>query len=442
MAAPDIFEPDFIAEPYWWDDWRPSMPPDGTEPPESAGVAVIGAGFTGLSAALELANEGIPVVVLEADLPGSGASTRNGGGVSGGARVGKRLSGRRIVYPKALQEAFLHEASDAYTFLKQLMSRENIDCRWQEVGRFVGAWTPEHYVAQEKAVAQLNELTDAGAYMLSRHEQRQEVASDVYHGGQVITRSANIQPALLYKGLLEACLRRGVRIYAQAPVHKLERAGSGWILSTPKGDLRAEQVVVATNGYTGKITPDLRRGIVPVASNIIVTEELPAGMPEALLPKNKMINESARIRGYYRLTPDGKRMLFGGRGRFGDGNVFQHSQAVYDVMLKRLPQLKGIRIAYAWSGNVAFTFDSVPHVGSHGSLHYAVGCNGSGVAMMTYLGYRLARKISGDKSNGSPFERPLPTQFLYGGKPWFLPVVGGWFKFLDRLDGLKTGRKP
>src|SRR5207244_9712175 len=145
---------------------------------------------------------------------------------------------------------------------------------WQKRGRFVGAWTPKHFASQQQRLAGLNDAAQSGAYMVPREHQRAEIASDYYYGGMVVERSASLHPALYYKGLLDACRRRGITVCAAAAALKIGRNGAGWRVETSRGGLLAGDVVIATNGYTGKLTPALRRRIVPIASHIIATETL------------------------------------------------------------------------------------------------------------------------------------------------------------------------
>lgn len=373
-------------------------------------------------------------VVLEAEDFGSGASTRNAGGVGGAINVGKSLGGRRLKDLEDEREGIIAEAAQAFGAIESLIAREGIDCDWQLNGRFVGAWTPEHYRAQQASLALLNEHAGLDAQMVPRERQREEIGTDLYHGGMAIARSGSVNPALLYKGLFDRAILEGGRLCGQARVIAVERDGTGWKVTTERGALRADHVVVAANGYIDKAAPRLRRRILPVLSNIIVTEELPEGLAEQLLPTNRYVNDSLRIRSYYRLTPDRRRILFGGRGRFSRGTYDQHATALYRMMIERLPGLKGTRITHAWSGQIAFTLDSIPHVGAQDGLHFALGCNGSGIAMMTYLGDYIGRKVAGTADITSRFERPLPGHALYGGDPWFLPIVGRYFQFLDRRD--------
>ena len=194
-------------------------------------------------------------------------------------------------------------------------------------------------------------------------------------------------------------------------------------------------MVIATNGYTGPATPSLRRRLIPVASHIIATEELAPELAASLIPKGRTISDTPRILTYYRLSPDGRRLLFGGRARFTQVTPEVSAPVLYRYMTERFPQLKGIRLTHAWTGNVAFTFDYLPHMGREDGMHYALGCNGSGVATMSYLGTETGRKILGGANRVNAFDgRDFPTRPFYSGNPWFLPLVGGYYRLRDRLD--------
>ena len=163
----------------------------------------------------------------------------------------------------------MSDAGDAFALIDRLIDEEKILCFWEKPGRFVGAWTKKHYDAQSRRLAMLNAAAQSGAYMVPRERQREEIASDYYFGGMVVDRSGKLHPALYYKGLLDACRRRGIAVCANAAVTRIAREGSVWRVETARGSLSAGDVVIATNGYTGSLTPALQRRIVPIASHII-----------------------------------------------------------------------------------------------------------------------------------------------------------------------------
>jgi len=435
--ASAIFHPDFNALPYWWEAWRPNA--DGSaDLPARADVVVVGAGYGGLATALELRRAGTAVVVIEADEFGSGASSRNGGAVSGGINLGKGLSGGRTADQDELaREAadMRRDAADSFLLVEEIIAREGIECFYERKGRFVGAYTPRHYDDLAGKLDALNRDAHGEATMLEKGRQHEEIASDFYYGGMVVRRSGKLHPALYCKGLLDACRRHGVTLCARTRVTRITRQSAGFLVRTERGEVAAREVVIATNGYTGEITPALRRRVLPVASHIIATEELAPEVAASLIPNGKTINDTPRVLTYYRMSPDGKRVLFGGRARFTQVEPRVSVPALHRMMTQRFPQLAGVRVTHAWTGNVAFTFDAVPHMGKDDGMHYLLGCNGSGVAMMTYLGTQTARKIAGVVNYQCHFDNEdFPDHPLYNGNPWFLPAVGTWFRLRDTLD--------
>ncbi len=435
--ADGIFHPDFKAIPYWWEAWRPISEGAEVPLPSRSDVAIVGGGYTGLSAAIELANHGVGATVIEANEPGIGASTRSGGAVSGGVNIGKSFSGKSIEPDSDRAVRLLADADDAFSFIERIITDEKISCFWEKRGRFVGAWASSHYDALARRLEVLNQAANSGCTMVPRARQREEIASDYYHGGMVVERSAKLHPALYYKGLLDAARRRSIAICSKAPVRRIERHGAGWRLETARGAVNADEVVIATNGYTGDATPRLKRRVIPIASHIIATEELAPEVAASLIPKGRTISDTRRVLCYYRMSPDGKRVIFGGRARFTPVTPETSAPILHRFMLDRFPQLRGVRVTHAWTGNVAFTLDAVPHMGQDQGMHYALGCNGSGVAMMTYLGCQTARKIIGKANSVCAFDVPdFPDHPLYSGNPWFLPAVGSYYRLRDNLDRL------
>jgi len=434
-----IFHPDFKAETYWWEEARPGGDPPA-DLPARTDVAVIGGGLTGLNCAIELARGGAGCVVLDAEEIGWGASSRNGGAVSGGTNLLKGLSGvkgrRSDPEIEAVLEAMLGDAAAALTHIEAVIEREGIACHYQRSGRFVGAVTPAHYRGLESKLALYNREAGAGAAMVPRERQREEIATDFYFGGMVVERSGKLQPALYVRGLAEAARRHGAVLCGRTRAGRLSRTADGWSVETGRGTLLAREVVIATNGYTGGLTPELRRRTVPVASHIIATEPIDAALAASLVPKGRTISNTKRVLNYYRVSPDGRRVVFGGRPRFTQVGPEVSAPLLHAMMLERWPQLAGVRVTHAWTGNLGFAFDHLPHMGrTEKGLHYAMICNGSGVGILSYLGAQLGQKILGGGNRVTAFDgRPFPTRPLYTGNPWFLPMVGSYFRFRDWLD--------
>jgi glycine/D-amino acid oxidase-like deaminating enzyme len=430
-----IFHPEFKAKPYWWEAIPMGENPPA-ELPAKADVVIVGGGHTALNCAIELARAGTDVVVLEAEDFGFGASTRNGGAVSGGVNLGKGMSGAKSGGADPAIRAMVGDAAESFTHLEAVIAREGIECHYERRGRFVGAFTAKHYAGFAARVAMLNEAADAEATLIPRERQREEIATDYYFGGMVIERSGKLHPGLYHRGLMAAAERHGAVLVGRTRAGRLSRTGDGWQVETSRGTIAAREVVIATNGYTGGLTPDLQRRVIPLASHIIATEPLDPDVARSLIPKGRTISDTPRVLTYYRLSPDGTRVLFGGRARFTQVGPEVSAPALHGMMLARWPQLKGVRVTHAWTGNTAFSFDFLPHMGmTEKGLHYAMGCNGSGVAMLSYLGAQVGRKILGGANSINAFDgRDFPTMPLYNGYPWFLPIVGSWYRLRDWLD--------
>jgi gamma-glutamylputrescine oxidase len=434
----EILAPDFSAEPFWWRD-APPDPADREPVPERVDVAVIGGGYCGLSAALELARAGVPTVVLDSGALGSGASTRNGGMVGGAIKLDWRDFSQRHGKPRAetLREGFLA----SFEHLEGVIAREKLDAAYERCGRLLVACNPRHFRDLRDQVRALGDDAGDAVRIVERAALTDEIGSDRYFGGVLIERSGGLHPARYHRGLREAAARAGAVLCGHAEVLSLRRTARGFDLATARGRIEAGQVLVATNGHTGPLTPELRRRVIPLTSYMIATEEVPAGLAEKLSPRGRMFVDSNRKLSYFRLSPDGRRVLFGGRAKLTDVDERTSALGLYRRMLSVWPELAGVRLTHSWRGNVAITFDHLPHMGDHlphmgdrSGLHFAMGCNGSGVAMAGYLGHQVALKLLGRQNRPCPFEGPFPGHPLYRGNPWFLPAVGAWYRLRDALD--------
>jgi glycine/D-amino acid oxidase-like deaminating enzyme len=434
----EIFAADFREAPYWWDAAEPVE--RDAAPPGEAEVAIVGGGYAGLSAALTLRRLGHRPVVLDAERIGWGASSRNGGMVSGGLKVASGDLARTLGEARA--GAVVGAAAASFPFIEELIAREAIDCDYVRCGRFVPAWTPGHYRALEAKAPAIAEATGLPVRMLPRTRQREELGSDHYHGGMVAEATGSLHPGKYARGLAEAASRTGATLVGGVRVQGIDRSGSGVRISTDKGEIRAGAVLVATNGYSrapgGAVAmPWLARRLVPVASYIIATEKLGKDRIRELFPTLRMIADTKRVLNYFRPSPDGQRVLWGGRASFRSGGTTAATAApaLYRAMTEVFPEIQGVRITHAWTGYVAFTLDGLPHIGEHEGVHFAAGCQGSGVAMASWLGHQAALKLA--RAGNAPFALDLqhfPALPLYDGRPWFLPLVGEYYRLRDRID--------
>ena len=426
--------------PYWWDtvaspgpDRRTDTPPPSAVPPR-ADVAIVGAGYTGLSAARTLARAGASVVVIEQHAVGWGASSRNGGQALTGLKVEPATLVARHGEHRAAQLFEISKAAGSR--LAAMIADEKIDCDYERTGHVLAAWKPKHFEAFREEQALLARVFNHRVELVDSRSQRSELGSDAYHGLMIDEASAGLNPARYVHGLAAAAERAGVTIAPHTAVTRLEKRGSRWSVATAGGDVDAGDVLVATDGYSGRAFPPLQRRLVPIGSYVVVTEPLGDDMARSILPKRRMAFDSKFFLYYFRLTAD-RRLLFGGRAEFGTPTPDTARRAagiLRDGMTTLFPELAGVGITHAWGGSVAFTRDEMPRAGRLDGAFYAGGYCGHGVAMATYLGELVARRMAGEQIEHPLFDDHFAAIPLYHGKPWFLPLVGAYYAFKDWIQ--------
>ena len=431
-----------IKEKTFWLDTVEIPAPARQEFPDCVDVAVIGAGFTGLSAARTLARSGARVAVFESQTVGWGASSRNGGMVLTGLKLPTATLISR--YGKEATARMFAASLESIDFVEQLVREENIACDFDRCGHLEVACKAKHFNDFRRSAEATARDFGHQQRLVPKNELQTEIGSSIYHGGLVDESSAGVNPARLVAGLARAAERAGAAIFERSPVDQIQREGaSGWKVATARGTLRAQNVLVASSGYTSRVTPALQKKIIPIGSYIIVTEVLPEKLAAELSPRNRMIFDSKNYLYYYRLTPD-RRMLFGGRAAFfpeTSTTIRRSAEILRQGMTTVYPQLREAKIEYVWGGTLDFAFDIMPHAGQLDGLHYSLGYAGHGVAMSTYLGDKIAQSILEGREaaagrDENPFAAiPFPGAplGLYNGRPWFLPFAGAWYKLLDWL---------
>src|ERR1035437_7968991 len=425
---------------YWLPTAKIPTVDDSRPIPEVVDVAVIGAGFTGLSAARSLAKRGAKVAVLESETIGWGASSRNGGMVLTGMKLGvnKLIS----MYGRERTQRMYAASLASMDCVEQIVRDEAIDCDFSRCGHLEVACKQKHfddYARQAEVIAREFNHT---LRVVQKPELGAEIGSNIYYGGMVDEVSAGANPARYVVGLARAAVKAGAEIFEHARVEAIQRDSRqgepGWKVTTSRGPLWAHEVFVGTSGYTGKATPALQKKLIPIGSFIITTEVLPEALARELSPRNRMIYDSKNYLYYYRLTPD-RRMLFGGRAAFfpeTDRTIRKSAELLRLGMIGVYPQLRDTKVEYVWGGTLDFCFDIMPHAGQVDGIYFAIGYAGHGVAMATYQGQKMAEWIA-DGETDNPFtEIPFPGAplGLYNGKPWFLPFAGAYYKVLDWIS--------
>jgi len=434
--------PDF-AESVLWQEQAPAdptlapIPAEGAQLPSRVDVVVVGAGYAGVSAARELAAAGREVLVLDARPIGWGASTRNGGMVipeltSGPAALEKSLGplGRRLYA----------EVNEAFDHVESLVAGPSpqIACDYERAGQLFLAHAERVVPALRAMAREHGDELGEPVHFVPRAELEAEVGSAAYHGGVVFERTGGLHPARFHRGLVARARGAGATVVGGVRVGSIARrpgVGAGHRVVTTAGDvdvpIEAGEVVVCTNAYADDAVPALARRVLPIGSFIIATEVLGADLAHSVSPRGRMLVDSKNFLFYWRLTPDG-RVLFGGRRSLAPSSLAQAREFLYASMVAVHPQLVGVPIARAWGGDVAVTLDRLPHAGRIDGAWYATGCNGSGVALNTWLGMRLGRHLVGDGPPPAFAELPHRAIPLHRWRRAYLPAVGLWFRWQDR----------
>jgi glycine/D-amino acid oxidase-like deaminating enzyme len=417
--------------PYWWEDAPVEASRSATALPPRADVAILGAGYTGLSAARSLARAGASVVVLERETIGWGASSRNGGQVL----TGLKLSASDLLARFGRERAQVMFAASlaAIDHVEQLVAEEAIDCGFRRTGHLDAAFKPAHFERFRREQEVLARDFGHEVRLIARAEQPGELGSDFYHGLMLDPKSAALHPARYVRGLGAAAWRAGADVQERTEATRIVRDRGGFRVDTPRGEVVAKDVLVATNGYTGAVTRALRRRVIPIGSYIIATAPLSSARVDRMLPRRRVVFDSKNFLFYFRITDD-RRLLFGGRAQFTPSTTASTRESAAILrrgMLQVFPELSDVATDYAWSGNVCFTPDLLPRAGRLHGLHFAMGYAGHGVAMATWLGDVVADLMLG-RADRNPLAglafRAIPA---YEGRPWFLPLAGLWYKLRD-----------
>jgi glycine/D-amino acid oxidase-like deaminating enzyme len=422
-----------MSKPFWWEA-APRESEQEVNLPATADCVVVGAGYAGLNAALTLARAGRSVVVCEAGPPGFGASSRSGGMIGHGHRLS--YSNLIALYGAAKAKTLIGEGMASLDYVKQLINSEGIDARLSAVGRLRGAWTQADYDTMGREAELLRRDLGLPVDVVQKSDMHKEIASDSYQGGLVFHSHGGVHPALFQQGLLGVACSAGVEVAGFTPVTRIDRQIDHTLVHTQRGSIKARDVIVATNGYSAGPVLDFARRLVPMPSFLIATEEIGENRVRDLIPNLRMIVETREKHLYYRPSPDGKRIILGGRAALHPIELEEAKVRLKKELVALFPSLAQTGISHVWTGNIAMTRSDLPGIGKLGGLWYALGCNGSGVALMPYLGHKLALKILGDKEDVTAFDDiPFKAIPFYDGRPWFLPLMTAWYRGRDWLRG-------
>ena len=397
-----------------------------------ADVVIIGAGFTGLSTALALAEHGRNAIVLEAGQPGSGAS-----GVSGGQVIpGLRHFDRDLIAAYGLQAGqrahrFGSEAADrAFA----VIARHEIACDAIQSGKIQVADSPAGLADAHRRFAAW-EAAGAPVEMFDRSALADRIGTDAYLGGWVDARGGTVQPLALTRGLAAAATRLGARIFGGSAALRIVREDSDWRVETAGGSVRARQLLIATNAKTGNLWPGLDRSFMPVWSYQVATEPLDQRLLASALRDGQAVSDTRRVIRYFRSDAAG-RLIVGGKGAAHAPRKIEDFTFQRRLLERLYPSLADVPLGHAWGGQVAITIDRLPRIFALGPGAYAhLGCNGKGVAWCTAIGEAFAEAFISDQADALPLPAtPVSPIPLHQFRKVYVALGGAWLRFRDTLD--------
>src|SRR5262245_14240630 len=430
MPAHPALNLDYERRPYWHAT-MPALPDRSVKPlPDEVDAVVIGGGYTGVAAARKLASSGAKVVVLEANNLGWGASTRNGGIAHPGYKWSPESMVKR--YGRELATRLFTDSVEATELLGRTIRDNAIDAELRFNGYAELAWS--RYDAED-FVREAPIRTEWGtpARVVPREDVGTIVGTKAYHGALAIDSGGLIHPGKWFAGLVGLAEAAGADLHEGIRASAIRRQADGrFIVETSGGAIHARDVLVATNAYTDGAAPAMRRRIIPIGSYIIATEPLPEDVANEISPTGRAYFDTKNFLSYWHVSAD-RRLIWGGRVSFFPTTVDKTAKLLHRRMLEVHPQVAGYRVEYSWGGKIGMTFDRMPHIGRSNGVMYAMGCCGSGVVLLHWLGTRAAEWMGGAQPPALAQIRFPLVPAPYEGRPWFLPVVGEYFRARDRL---------
>ncbi len=387
-------------------------------------VCIIGGGFTGISAALELAERGFKVVVLEGNRVGFGASGRNGGQIVNG--YSRNLETIRKWYGEEKAAALGQMSLEGGNIIRERVAKYGIDCNLRH-GGFFAAFTDKQVREMDEIRRDWEKRGHDGLEMISKADVGKYVSSQRYVGGMIDRKGGHIHPLNLVEGEARAAEGLGVQIFENSRVIDVD-TGAAPSVSTAMGRVKAKYVLVCGNAYLGELLPAISSRMMPVSSQVMATERLDEALIEKLLPANYCVEDANYVLDYYRRTAD-NRLLYGGGIGYGGQDPKNLTSVIFPNMLKTFPELKNVRIEYAWSGNFALTLTRVPHMGKlSDTVYFSHGDSGHGVTTTHLLGRILGEAVAGHAERYDVWES-LPNFPFPGGRLFRVPLtaIGAWW---------------
>lgn len=420
--------------PYWWEDYKPYHFQNCSINNQTYDLVIIGAGYTGICAAQESVSKNLKTLLIDQNALGEGASTRSAGMVSGGLNLGKKVDLFKE-YGDQMAVDFIKESIDSYRFLEDRVNGYHTEVKFQKTGRLVLAHSKKKLEALRKKIDLLNRLTNLKLDFLKNIDH--EISNDYYKGGMLVHDAASIHPSLFYKFLLDKALNCKLDIFSPCKLLSHKKIENYHIVNTTEGIVKTKFLLFATNGYSEKEIGKENYNIIGVPSYIAVTNEIGTEAISKVMPKLRMYSDTKNDLFYFRPTPDHKRLLFGAFPVWAyqkESSRFVES-FFYKNISRILPSLNNFKINYIWGGKVGVTFNTLPHVKNEKNKLYVFGCNGSGVALMPYLGYKSISLIT-KKTNSPIIITKINSKKNYFKKiiSFLLPVLGIYYRKKEEIE--------
>jgi len=420
--------------PYWWEFYKPYHFQNTQVENSLYDLVVVGAGYTGISAAIQASSKGLKTLIIDQLALGEGASTRSAGMVSGGLNLGKKINLFKD-HGENIARQFIQESIGSYEFLEDQINHHHEEVSYQKTGRLVLAHSKKKFNALKQKTNLLNSFSNLKIQLIENLES--EIINQYYKGGMLVNNAASVNPAKLYSFFLDKALSGKVDIFSPCKLLSHQKIDKFYELKTSEGKIRTQYLIIATNGYSEKDIGNEHYNIIGVPSYIAATNLLGKERVHKLLPKLRMYSDSKNDLYYFRPSPDHKRILFGAFPVWAYG--MENSKMVKSFFQKKisliLPQIKNFSIDYIWGGKVGVTFNTLPMVKKINNKIYVFGCNGSGVALMPYLGYQAANMITTNQNNN------LVISKIKNDKNYFkffiiklLPFIGWYYRFKENLE--------
>ena len=388
-------------------------------------ICVVGAGYSGISAALHLAEKGYQVVVVEGARIGWGASGRNGGQIVNGFNAALDVIGRR--YSEDTVNQIGSWMQEGAKIIRERVTKYKIECDLKDKNLFTACNAKQMRGFEEKQKLWRKHGMDDHE-LLDKDALREHVGSDVYCGGMIDHSGGHMHPLNLVLGEAAAVEQNGGKIYEMSPVVSVVQSGPAPVVKTDAGEVHCKTLILCGNAYLGYVVPKLEYRVMPVSTQIVATEPLGDNLARSVLPTDICVEDARYILDYFRLSGD-KRLLFGGGTVYGGTDPSDIQAKLRPHIDKVFPQIKGVSIEYAWSGNFALSFSRVPQLGRlDDNIYFAHGYSGHGVTGSHLFGRILSEAVDGDLSRFDVFAK-LPWYPFPGGRTFRVPysAVGSWW---------------